>query len=336
MDEKAARSLLDLATELTPRLRGLDRESTFNQLGERYEELLEALRWFLAEGLADEAIGLARSLAPYWQATRRLEEGTGWFERALGLSGGDDEVRGRALVEAGLLWFWRGDDESADALFERALELGRELDESTVVALALTGRARIELRDGDLDEARRLCHEALALSDARADPVGRGSAAHVLGVAAQMAGDLDEARKWMAERIELAPPTGNYGGLSMEANNLAMVERQLGNVDRAEELSREALDIFHRRRDEWAYPFGLSGLAAVAVERRDFKRAAMLIGAADARLEEQEAAWPPDERPHYDRTVALLTGSMAADAFEQARAAGGALTPDEAVAYALG
>ena len=203
-----------------------------------------------------------------------------------------------------------------------------------MTALALSGLARIALRTDDFGEARRLCLEAHDLSGS--DPLGRSSAAHVLGVTAQMAGDLKEARRWMSERIELARELGSHGALAMEASNLAMVERQLGDLDRAEALSREALDIFHRRRDEWACSFGLNGLAAVAAERRDFERAAMLIGAADARLEEQGAAWPPDEKPHYERTVAVLTESMPPDELERARAAGRALTPDAAVEYALG
>ena len=333
MDAETAQALLELAEEIAPGLRGLDRESAFTRLEEHYEELLRALEWLIEEGRADEAIRLARSLAPFWQATRRLEEGTEWFERALAVPGGDEDGRGRGCVDAGLLWFWRGDDESAAVLFDRALELGRGLEQPTVAALALTGHARIELRNGELGESRRLCLEAHDLSGS--DPMGRGSAAHVLGVTAQMAGDLEEARRWMSERIELARELGSLGAVGYEASNLAMVERQLGDLDRAEALSCEALDIFHRRRDEWAYPFGFNGLAAIAVERRDFERAATLIGAADARLEEQGAAWPPDEKPHYDRTVSALTGSMAQDDLERARGAGRDLSPDAAVAYAL-
>ena len=332
MDERSAGSLLELAEELAPGLRGLDREWTFSLLGERYDELLEALRWFAAAGRTDESIRLARSLAPYWQATRRLEDATEWFERVLSLPGGGDDARGRACVEAGFLWFLRGDDERATALYDRALEVGRP----TVSALALSGRARIALRTGDFDAARRLSQEALALSEGQADPTARGSAMHVLGVTAQMAGDLEEARRWMTERVELTRAAENYAGFSLEASNLAMVERQLGNVDRADELSREALEIFRRRRDEWAYPFGVNGLAAVAIERGELERAATLIGAAEARVEEQGAAWPPDELEQYERMLGRLERSLDPADFERARAAGRARTPDEAVAYALG
>jgi tetratricopeptide (TPR) repeat protein len=271
-------------------------------------------------------------LGPFWQATKRLETATELFGRALALPGGGDDLRARGYVEAGLLWFWRGDDTRAAELFDRGVELGRSLVPPTAAALALTGHARIALRRDDLEGARRLCLEALELDET--DLVARASVAHVLGVTAQIAGDLPEARKWMNERIALAREDGNAAALGIEANNLAMVERQLGDFARAEELSREALDNFHRRRDQWAIPFGLSGLAAAAVHRGDLVRAATLIGAAEALVQAQGSVWPPDERPHYEAVVAAVDRADD-DEVAAARAEGAALSADDVVAYAL-
>jgi tetratricopeptide (TPR) repeat protein len=332
VDADRARELLELAQEVVPGLKGLEQAENFARLDERYDDLLAALEWFLAQGRVDESIALARALASFWQATKRLEAATEAFERALALPGGDVDLRAHGCVEAGLLWFWRGDDARAAELFDRAFELAQGLEAPTAAALALTGHARIALRNDDLEESRRLCLEARELGGAAR--AARASTAHVLGVTAQIAGDLEEARSWMNERIELAREDGNAAALGIEANNLAMVERQLGDFERAEELSREAVDNFHRRRDEWAIPFGLSGLAAAAVGRGDLVRAATLIGAAEALVEAQGSAWPPDERPHYEAVVAAVDASGDA-AVAQARAGGAALSVDEAVAYAL-
>jgi tetratricopeptide (TPR) repeat protein len=336
VDEVTAQSLLGLAEELAPGLRGLDRVETFARLEEEYDELVAALTLFAEERRADEALRLTRALGPFWQATRRLDVATEWFDRALSLEGGGEELRGRALLEAGFLWFLRGDDERATTLYREAQELGARLEAPTVSSLALAAFARIELRKGDLNEARRLSLEAHRLSDSRDDPIGRGSAAHVLGVTAQMHGDFEEARRWMTERIELARREGNFAGLGLEESNLAMVERQLGNLDRADELLRDAIDVFWRRRDEWAIPFGLNGLAAVAAERGDLDRAARLLGAADALVEAQSATWPPDEQEHYDRTLARLEEGMPPDELRRARDAGGTLGTPEMVALARG
>jgi hypothetical protein len=114
-----------------------------------------------------------------------------------------------------------------------------------------------------------------------------------------------------------------------------MVEHQLGNLGQADALAREALGIARQREDEWMFPYLLSRLAAVAVERGDLKRAATLIGAAEAMMTTQGAAWPPDERPHYEQTVAALTGAMGTADFEEARLGGHNLPVHEAVQAAL-
>lgn len=87
MDAAAATSSLELAEEIAPGLRGLEREAVFVRLEQRYEELIAGLEWFVANGSAEEAIRLTRALAPFWQSTRRLDEATDWFQRALALEG---------------------------------------------------------------------------------------------------------------------------------------------------------------------------------------------------------------------------------------------------------
>jgi hypothetical protein len=108
------------------------------------------------------------------------------------------------------LAFWQGDYERSSRLHDQALELGRRTGEPTVTAIALTGLARIAL-ESDAGEARRLCLEALEVTEGTDDREGRSHAMHVLGVAAQMAGELDEARGYMSERLALAREEGNVG-----------------------------------------------------------------------------------------------------------------------------
>lgn len=336
MDAQAAQSLLSFAESTGPGVRGPEAKAVFEQLDRRYGDLRLAMDWFIQQERADEAFRLASSLVPFWIATKRLDEGLAWFDRALGLSGGGDAYRGRAFFDAGYLAFWKGDDERSSALQYRAVDLGRGANNHTITALALVGLARIALRAKRTDEARRLCREALAVAEGTDDKAGRSSAMHVLAVAAQMSGDLLEARDIMSQRIALGREMGNLATVSIESGNLSMVERQLGNLDRAEALAREALQIDYSRGDEMSIPWKVNGLAAVAKDRREFVRAATLVGIADATMEACGGAWPPDEREHYERTVATLIEAMGLEEFERVRAAGRSMAVHEAVAYALG
>jgi non-specific serine/threonine protein kinase len=338
VDAQSAETLLGLAEGAGPGLRGLNANALFEELEGRYDDLLAALQWFIDEGLTDHALRLAIALAPLWMQRKRLDEGLEWFDKALATDGGSDATRGNANFQAGLLAFWPGYDERASEYHHQALTIGRRTGDVTITAQALTGLARIALRSGnasDIKEARWLCREALTITEGTTDRIGRANATHVLAVAAQMAGDFEEARTLMNERIAEAREAGNLATVSSEAGNLSMVERQLGNLDEAEALAREALDIDHRRGDEWAMPYKVSGLAAVATDRGDFDRAAMLLGAAEAMMEREKADWPPDERPHYERMLSRLPRGLGPDMFDVLRAKGRAMSTDDAVAYAL-
>jgi tetratricopeptide (TPR) repeat protein len=335
MDAHTAESHLAFAEEAKPALRGADGQAALARLEQRYDDLLAALRWFIDTGRTDDAMRLASALDSFWSATSRLDAGLAWFDRVLAMPGGNDRIRGQALFNAGLLVFWTGDDQRAGDLHRQALEIGRRIGEPTVTAQALTGLARIALRT-DIGEAARLCREALAVTEGTDDRLGRGNALHVLAVSAQMAGDFSEARELMTRRIALAREEGNIATVGTESGNLSMVERQLGNLERADELAREAVSIYDRRGDAWAMPYGLNGLAAVAADRGESERAATLIGAAEALMEAQGAEWPPDERPHYERTIATLDKALGPLDFERNRSARRSMSTRDAADFALG
>lgn len=230
--------------------------------------------------------------------------------------------------------YWQGDDNRAAAAYTIGLTVGRQLGDPLMIARALGGLSRVALRS-DVPEGRRLAREALAVSEEAGDMAGRSNAMHLLGVGAQIAGDLLEAREWMSQRLSLVREMQNEALISSEASNLSMVERQLGNLDTADRLVREALEIAERRGDEFMKPFALSGLAAIALERDQLERAATLIGSAEAMMAAQGAAWPPDERPHYERTVSVLTDTMGSAAFQRVRDLGRVMSSAEAVRFAL-
>jgi len=334
MDSRSAESLLEFAEGASAGATGPNAKSSLEQLDTRSGELQATMAWFVDAGRMDEALRLANALYRFWITKQRFEEGAAWFDRVLATPGGDELLRGRTMLYAGFMPFWMGDDARASELFGRALESGRRLDDAPLISQALGGLARVALRT-DVPEGRRLAREALAVSDAAGDETGRSNALHLLGVGAQIAGDLLEARDWMTQRLALVRAAGNQFLIASEAGNLSMVERQLGDLDAAEALAREALEIEQRTGDQFTTPFAISGLAAIATERREFERAATLVGAAETILEAQHMAWPPDERPHYERLLADLPQAMGSEAFERARGQGQAMVPSEAVDFAL-
>ena len=203
----------------------------------------------------------------------------------------------------------------------------------TVVSLALSVLARISLNT-DPDEAKRLLREAIEVVDGTDDVEGRSSAMHVLGVALQMSGDLEAARNVMSDRLALGRKTSNDFVIGVESANLSMVERQLGNLDAASALARDGLETFHRLGDHLATAWSANSVAAVAGARGDLVASATMLGFAEAGIERAGGEWPADEREQFEGTLAMLRKGLDAAILETARVTGRSMSTEEAIAFA--
>jgi tetratricopeptide (TPR) repeat protein len=333
VDGPRAGSLLTEAEDARERIRSADDGSALADLEGRYAAMREAMDWFLAHSQADEAYRFASALMPFWMATKRLDEGAAWFADALERSGASRAGRARALYEHGHLAFFAGDYALAESRFADARELATSVGDMDVLALSLTGSARVALND-DLATAIALLRRAIEITGEMPDSAGRSNALHVLGVALQMSGDLAGARAVMRERLERGRAQGSGSVVFIESSNLSMVERKLGNLDEAEELSRDALVVASRRRNELAIPWVINGLAAVTAAKGNRERAATLVGIAESLLARAGGEWPADEREQYESTLKAL-GAEGAESVEERRAEGRAMSLEDGVAFAL-
>lgn len=334
MDANTAAGLLELAVDAQRRRRRQD-PAAERMLEDRYEDIQAALAWFGPAGQPESAFRLADALVPFWIATKRIDEGDVWFDRALRDPHTDALTLARALHGHGYLVFWAGRYELAQRRFRESLMLAEEQADPSLQALALAGLARVAINT-DAPEAVRLLRQAEAVTDGLDDAdLGRSSALHVLGVALQLTGDLAGAREVMSARLEAGRSRGDEFVVWSESANLSTVERKLGNLDRAEELAREALSLCARRADEMATAWVLNGLAAVTAARGRRERAATLNGLAAAQLDRAGGEWPPDEREQYEETLASLGAHLPADVLERLRSRGSTMTTEAAIAYAL-
>ena len=53
-------------------------------------------------------------------------------------------------------------------------------------------------------------------------------------------------------------------------------------------------------------------------------------------MEAVNMAWPPDERPHYEQTLAALTDRLSPDELAGARGRGASMSEQAAIDFALG
>jgi hypothetical protein len=274
----------------------------------------------------------------FWWLHGHLDEGRRWMERALA-SGPDlpDLVRARLLLVAGTLAQGRSDWDPARVYLEESLALFRQLDDEEGIAYALAAMGLVDLGLKRYERGLALVQESID----RFLAVGqRWAASPMLSFAAAASlsqGDIPRARQLAEKGLSLAREVGARDALYLTLQALATVARAEGDNERAASLFGEGLTLSAEVEDHSSLAYYLQGLAAIAASEDRSARAARLWGAAEAILETTEIiayAHAPD-RSLYQRQVASARERLDEAAWESAWAEGRAMTPEQAVEYAL-
>jgi predicted ATPase/DNA-binding SARP family transcriptional activator len=353
-------------------LRGAGAREHLAHLDADADNLHAALGWALTQSRAERALALAAALGVYWQMRNRYADAVDWIEQALSLPGADAEpaLRVRALrTKARCLWnAGRGAEEPA--VFAEAEADARRLGDPVLLSQVLQSRVFRAIDGERLDLADALADEALHWARAAGDDweiaeASRGKAiassnladlrervdtaatlltdagnvyelASLLTAAAYSAlclGSDGDATDFAARAAPMARALDERHIQMLNSGNAGLAALLTGETDAASSGFREELALCREMVVRPPASEGLRGLAAVAAVHGDDERAAILVGAADAH--------------RYDMPEDQLQARLERAFFEPARArcgpaawnaaarAGGALTFEGAIAYAL-
>ena len=236
------------------------------------DNLRAALRWAHEDpDGADAELAMASGLWRFWEVRGDLEEGSAWLERALARVGGEVSIRrATALTGAGVLAAHRGDVAKAAAFHEASLMLHRELGNPLAIATACNNLASTAIERGDLERARQLYAEAIALTrDSPADQLGAAFTLINLADVTSRMGDVEGAERSFHESIALFEKLGDRFGVAHANARLAQAARRRGDLDTARIHFEEALAIHRAAADRHGEARVLSHLADVTADSGD-------------------------------------------------------------------
>ena len=156
---------LALAEEAEAHLRGADQVIWLARLEWEQENLREALRCFVAYEAGELTLRLCAALWHFWLMHGYLGEGRRWLETVLSLPSAQERTgdRARALRGAGKLIAELGDAETAHAFLQECVDICRERNDRTELALSTCYLGRFLADQGDLLHGRTLLEESIAL-----------------------------------------------------------------------------------------------------------------------------------------------------------------------------
>ena len=109
-----------------------------------------------------------------------------------------------------------------------------------------------------------------------------------------------------------------------------------GDHARASALFGEAMELFRMLEDPVSIAECLEGFAGLAGAQGEGERAARLYGAAASLRKSLGAPLLPGDRPRYERQLSAARSLVAEEVWEASWLEGHAMTPEQAMAYALG
>lgn len=236
-----------------------------------------------------------------WSARGEFAAGRAAMEAALDDARAEapTPARVRVLYAAGVLAFRQGDQDGSRRHNEEALELACTLADVRGECDALTGLARVALRDGEYGLVVELAARARELARAEGDRSAEAGPLHLQAAGVRLIGDYDEARALYLESLELNTELGNDAWQAMELHNLGWVELHRGDVDAAAERFA-ARDAKATGKDAYGDAWRELNRAGLALARGEHDAARKHFDAGKTALEALGAALDPDDGFEYE------------------------------------
>jgi predicted ATPase/DNA-binding SARP family transcriptional activator len=259
------------------------------------------------------------------------------FEEALAISRELEDRHGIAwsLNDLGEVAFQQGDYVSACSSYEESLAISRELGDRQSLAWSLYHLASALSEQGGYVRAGLLLDESVPLFRELGNRLGLAWALRQQGHLRGIERDFEAARAHCEESLALQRQLQNKVGIAWALYSLGKVAHSQGGLASARSLYQESL-ILHAEVPKFkGIASCFDGLAAAAWANGDARRAALLWGAAAAVRTGSGTQKAPAELAEYQRTIAAVRSALGAEAFASAWEEGGAMTLEQAVAFAL-
>ncbi|MEV0323953.1 ATP-binding protein [Streptomyces sp. NPDC050658] len=282
---------------------------------------------------------LAGSLWFYWVGCGRLAEGRHWLDRALELDGGHDDSRLKALWVLGYVAVLQGDKVAALAALQECRDEAERTGSAVAAAYAVHRIGCLALIDDDMPRAEALLRSALD----QYREIGELNSNVLMGqvelaMALAFRGDLGGAVELCEDVRRVCEDHGERWTLAYALYVLGFAAWTRGEAATARDLVERCLALDHAFNDLLGTVLAIELLALFTVAEGDPAEAAVLQGAASR-------IWPSVGlalfgSDYFGGPHALCESQareLLGDArFEECREAGTRLSPDAAVARALG
>jgi predicted ATPase/DNA-binding XRE family transcriptional regulator len=311
--------------------------SWLERLDAEHDNLRQALGTFLDAGETEPALRLGVALRRFWISRGHLTEGRARVRALLAMPAppGAAPVRAELLYDAASIARSVDDYAEARTLYEQAAAAYRRLGDGPDEAMSLADLGLVAREQGDWETARVYLERSLDLHRALGERGGMAHAVTRLGEVAHAVGDFPRARRHYEEALALARESEERIVLAWAPHHLGRLAIEEGDFAAAGARLAEGLRMHREDTDKVGYLHSLAAFAGLAAATGQAVRALRLAGAVAALSEAIGAPVQPSERRAFEQRVGAAREALGPGQAAMAFAAGRAMSPEQAVAYAL-
>ncbi len=319
-----------VAMEARGELTGPKQPAWTQRLEQDKGNLRAALAWGLdaPEGLESGA-EITCTLAQVWQLRGEFAEGLMWHRRYIARSHAlPRRVQANLHESTGFLAVHAGLGDEARSHWEQAAAIFAEVDDPAAVGRQLHYLAHATMGI-DAPRAAVLAARGLALEQEAGDQWWTSACLFALGDASFILGDVDKAADCYSKSQVLARRLGHAFAIARRFVRLGQVARTRGDLEGARRHLGESMRVAQTGSDDWGVTMALAAWASMAASVGSPRTSAMLLGAAQGRLDQYGAVLWALDRAEFARTASTVGALLGEDAFRGCLAAGRTLTPQE-------
>jgi len=330
---------VQLAKQGNQKIKGIDQLIWYERLEVEQDNIRMALQWALESMNIESGLRLSTELAYFWFTNGNIRENIIWLEKLLDQKQDiPADLEGWAYLALGVLLepTAKYENNTNDLLFEKGLHLFREVDDHHGIAFALNLMGVIALQKGELVRAEQLLNESLVLRKELGDPWSIAQTLQNFPPLAMQKNELKKAREYAEETIHWFEQAGDQRNMVRSLIDFADIARLEGNFTHAVALLTQVLSQVFQFKSKVTVVNVLESLVVLTTEQREFKRASILHGSAEALREELGMQGHGLEYAKYLEAVTTIRKKLSDSIFNQNWSKGHAMPLEKVVDYVVG
>lgn len=250
IDRDHCRYYATFLQQQAPHLHNEKQKEAYETLRREADNIRAAWRYAVAHGEKAYMVASLDALYDFYLFEDWFQEGSDLFGQALQLFAADSaghvtgqELAAKLQARQGVFFAFQGLFKRGAEQLERSLHAARAMDASEEVVFALTWLAHCANQQDDLEQARALEQEALAICEALDDWRACAGALNVAGLTDFYRQAYGEAKEKLLAALKMYRERNHFVQMTAVLNNLSLLALVTGYFGEAKTYAEEALAI---------------------------------------------------------------------------------------------